>query len=658
MIIKKLSLCNFRQYYGEQVLEFSSTDDKNVTVIHGENGSGKTALLNSFNWVLYNKTDLPDPDKLFNNYAFESTPDAGKLEMYVEIEFESKGFDYILKRSLSGIKYGNKLTKIENNVLLKFFNGEVWKGLSNPTEEINQVLPEDLRNYFFFDGERIDHLSRHEDNDEIRDAIKIVMDLEIIERGIKHTEDARKEFQKEWADIADEQTKRLLEEQDLLKEKQNEKQERLNQMKQNIIKRKEQIKDVDEQLSLVKGVSEKQQERKHLETELEKLKATHTELTNKIRKAVSKQSYLAAAHLLKSKVDQHLSDMDIQESSTYPDLPKKLINTIIQDGVCICGESITDEHKSHLEELAAKIGPQNRSLLLNTLKRDMGIVIDTKERFLSDLHDLEKSEYKTKEIIRDTEDKLVEISTDLSNREYEDVQSLEKKRREYQSNIDEYLKQQGVLEDHIKDLESEIASLTKKIEEQEQIQNKAQLAKKRMQTCEKLTSVMNRIYNLKEEEVKKDLQEKLEEVYNNFLRKGFKINLTEDFKINVQSYTGDKVPLSQGERQITSLSFIGAIVDIARKHHKKSTELISEGGIYPLVMDSPFGALDSDHRERVARGIHSLSEQIVIIVSTSQWKGEVEGALNPYIGNQYTLNYHDSQQHHDTPYEYTEIQRW
>lgn len=58
MILEKLVLDNFRQFYGRQEIVFSQSDDKNVTIIHAENGFGKTTLLNAFLWVLYGKRSL------------------------------------------------------------------------------------------------------------------------------------------------------------------------------------------------------------------------------------------------------------------------------------------------------------------------------------------------------------------------------------------------------------------------------------------------------------------------------------------------------------------------------------------------------------------------------------------------------------------------
>lgn len=66
MILTKLQLENFRQFFGTQSLEFASKPDRNVTLIHGFNGAGKTALLNAFIWCLYGKTtpDFEDSELL------------------------------------------------------------------------------------------------------------------------------------------------------------------------------------------------------------------------------------------------------------------------------------------------------------------------------------------------------------------------------------------------------------------------------------------------------------------------------------------------------------------------------------------------------------------------------------------------------------------
>ena len=57
MLLKSMTLTNFRQFNGTQSINFSVDPEKNVTVIMGENGSGKTTLAQAFTWCLYGSTD-------------------------------------------------------------------------------------------------------------------------------------------------------------------------------------------------------------------------------------------------------------------------------------------------------------------------------------------------------------------------------------------------------------------------------------------------------------------------------------------------------------------------------------------------------------------------------------------------------------------------
>lgn len=72
MLIRKLTLHNFRQYIGTQEIEFSTDCDRNVTVLIGVNTSGKTTLVRAFEWILYNKNDFDDK-KLRKNEKNQSS---------------------------------------------------------------------------------------------------------------------------------------------------------------------------------------------------------------------------------------------------------------------------------------------------------------------------------------------------------------------------------------------------------------------------------------------------------------------------------------------------------------------------------------------------------------------------------------------------------
>ncbi|MBA7709151.1 hypothetical protein ES703_118063 [subsurface metagenome] len=114
--------------------------------------------------------------------------------------------------------------------------------------------------------------------------------------------------------------------------------------------------------------------------------------------------------------------------------------------------------------------------------------------------------------------------------------------------------------------------------------------------------------------------------------------------------------MSTGERQIASLSFIGGLVDITREQYEKKKDAkYFKGGIYPIIMDSPFGYLDEDYRKVIGEGMPKLAEQVIVLVTSTQWKGEVEKTMKKKADKEYHLEYYNPQKIQDLEYEYTVI---
>ena len=87
MLIRKMTLHNFRQYIGTQNIEFSTDKDKNVTVLIGINTSGKTTLIRAFEWILYNTNEFDDKNLLNKNVAdnMQVGEKQGRLKENMEI---------------------------------------------------------------------------------------------------------------------------------------------------------------------------------------------------------------------------------------------------------------------------------------------------------------------------------------------------------------------------------------------------------------------------------------------------------------------------------------------------------------------------------------------------------------------------------------------
>ena len=172
--------------------------------------------------------------------------------------------------------------------------------------------------------------------------------------------------------------------------------------------------------------------------------------------------------------------------------------------------------------------------------------------------------------------------------------------------------------------------------------------------------IVSKLYEKNAEQVRQKVQSEISDVYKKFLRKNYEPDLDKNYNLRIYKKFDENnksVAMSRGERQITSLSFIGTLVKIAKEQKEnKNNDLSFQGGIYPIVMDSPFGALDIDHRRRIASGIPLLAKQIVLMASDSQWEGEVSKQMKPNVGKEYKLNYFDPEEDESIEYEFTLIE--
>ena len=55
MYIKRIKLTNYRIYHGTNSVDFLKYDNKNVSIVSGYNGFGKTTFLTSLVWCIYGK---------------------------------------------------------------------------------------------------------------------------------------------------------------------------------------------------------------------------------------------------------------------------------------------------------------------------------------------------------------------------------------------------------------------------------------------------------------------------------------------------------------------------------------------------------------------------------------------------------------------------
>jgi DNA sulfur modification protein DndD len=244
------------------------------------------------------------------------------------------------------------------------------------------------------------------------------------------------------------------------------------------------------------------------------------------------------------------------------------------------------------------------------------------------------------------EETLDNIREQLRNSPSEDIQNLQARLDDAELRIRRLTLEQGENNQKLKDNAAAIEQLEQQIQKHQLAEEKQILAQRRVAAAEEVMTRLSQVQDNYSVWFRAQLEQRIQEVFGKISITPYTPRLNEKYELTLEdSTTGRPTPVaaSQGENQILSLSFIGAIVDKVREWSKDKNSSLFMGpdsNVFPLVMDSPFGALDSVHRRQVARSLPQLANQLVVLVSKTQWRGEVEKEMDELIGKMYVLSYH------------------
>lgn len=665
MELKQIEICNFRQFYGDQQIKFAQANSQNVTVIHGANGSGKTTLLNAFTWLFYDELDLPKAEQIVSERAIAEADPGEEVSVLVRLNFEHEETSYTATRQRVFKKDNPQdLTgqEIKEDLRLEYTDEQGnLKTRSNPSESLKRIMPARLKSIFFFDGETIDQLTALDAQDRIQQAIRNIMGLEILERAQRHLSDVQSRFEDEIEKHGSEELSELIgNKQELEKEREDTKKE-LDEANSSKSKAEDELADVEERLSELEQSRTLQKKRESLRNDLTEVESDIETINDDIAKQISDHGHLPFAMPAVEKTAQML-----QEKRNKGEIPSNIKTQFVDDllelGECICGRDLepgTDSYKN-VSQWRARAGSSDLEESAMLIARRLTEIGEKEQQFFTEVEDLLTRRSEKRDRKRQTEEKLSEIKTKLSENSHEDVTKLEDRRSELDEEITKYDRQIGKLQDDLDQLSDQIQSAKNKISEAREENEKAERARRRAQTAQYLHDRITDLFEKYQHDVRQSVNQRVNNIFQDIIAKNYYAEITEDYSLNILKDVGSQesidVAKSTGERQVASLSFISALLSLARDRYESDENTVYfTGGIYPMIMDSPFGSLDPTYQQRVSRVLPKMGEQVVVLVTESQWSDAVSSEMSHAAGRQYHLEYHSPTADSDTEYEHTEI---
>lgn len=647
MKLISIRLCNFRQFYGKTPEIFLASGERNTTIIHGNNGAGKTTLLNAFTWVLYEKFSaaFASEEQLVNKRAITETQHKDSVECWVEVGFEHNNKRYQAKRLCRAYKTINGIEQGKSELYLQIAgdDGRWLLPQQSPEDIIGRILPITLHKYFFFDGERIEQIVRSEQKLEIAEATKTLLGVEVLTRSIKHLKEAKKTLESELASIGDLETKKILREQNKLEQESEKIVERRTEIIQELGHQEQLKKTFSNRLIELSGAKELQQLKDELEVREKLIRGQIKQAKEALNRTISTRGYMVflseATRDFRGIVDE------LREKGQLPiGIKRQFVGDLLHDKHCICGADLVEGTHAHAQvsawmDKAGIVDVEETTIRMSTQVDEIEKQVP---EFWQEADRQQHNIANGRSELSLIETQLDDLKNKLRNFPNENISQLQKRLDETEKKIRELTLEQGANLQKATRLDLEIEAKVKQVTKYKMNESKQALAQRRIaatqDAIERLTEVKFRLDN----QFRVSLEQRVQEIFASISFTPYIPKLSEKYELTlIENTTGQEtiVAASTGENQILSLSFIGGIIDRVRHWIQENAMMGPDSSTFPIVMDSPFGSLDEIYRRQIAKTLPQLANQLVILVTKTQWRGEVEQEMSNYMGREYVLTY-------------------
>ncbi len=653
MIINKISLFNYGPFKGKHELDLSVKVNKadsinirkNIILIGGNNGSGKTTFLKGVQICLYGQVALGGKTSKAEYYRFldkqihQSKELVELTDAFIEVDFDlsiSGSVDNYKVRRTWKRKVGEideDLEIYKNSSPLREFEKQNWQ------EFVYDLIPMGLLKLFFFDGERINSLVKDESSYELRDSIRVLLGLDVVNQlksDLIHyqSRDLNLKNGKEYEQIIDKLEAEIV----AIEHKKELVSDDLAHANNEIEKLRNNIERIEAQLRSKGGTLHTNRKGLLLNTDLLKQQVSANE--NRVR-------------------DLFASALPFYYASKYRTKALKRIKSEAEiRGWKVFTKEFRDVWKTNDDKIKKiiisnsgnkKIVNELYELIIALKKHDIGNIVhdDASDLIGAQLEqwyfkDAEQEHALATNLVKESEDLTRKITENLGILQHipknEDIASLISTLNNYYREVGELEEKRRIAEEAIDGCNKKIDKINKNLDKEKNKIEEAASHDRRLNILVKVNKVLDLYENQLIKSKIESLQSNVLGHFSSLLHKKDLLKLLrideQTFNVTLEDEHGrevDRSRLSEGEKQVYSVSMLAGVAK-------------TSGRALPIFVDTPLSRLDSEHRANlVHKYFPTVSHQVIILSTDTEIDEKYFNALKPYVARSYLFDHNKAE---------------
>ncbi|MBE9166232.1 AAA family ATPase [Pleurocapsales cyanobacterium LEGE 06147] len=587
--LQKIYFQNWKCYLAQEI-ELNLNTDKNIFVFYGQNGAGKTSIQEGILWCLYGSDAVPLEKiaEYFNRVNLKCNPEL-ELSVRLTATFEQDG-------------------------------------ISQPDvqERIESIIPRACREFFFFDGKKIEEYAKLTHTDETRKAIERTLGVPEIRNLRDDAEGTLKKFEKKIKDAAKnkKELQAVTAELTTLKQEIYTKKGQLQKFREELQQEKKFLEDTELRATQIEDLNNKLKE-----IEVEQRKKTDWENQFKSLDTEIKQVLTEAPIYMLSELVREVAD-DIQSktvSKTRISVSVNLLKELINNNICVCGRCLDNNAYLYIQQQIESL-EQVEQISKEAIELQ-DIYTDLKELSRYQTPDLDKLLLQRDRLIED-----IEEVQQVINRKQKETEGFDRQEAK------EIWEKIGKLKENIRNQKTRIQRIEKEIESLQQQENQLKRQREQLASQDQLTATLNKQLTMADglkqaadelidwyiDNCRQKIEQYTSEIHRRVTNKPDEyigVQVKQDYTLGIKNVNDDILSpenISAGEKEALAFAFIASLN-------------LASGKAAPLMMDTPFGHLDTTHQKNIVNSLPQIPSQVLVLATDRDLPDYLLQDLRPHV---------------------------